>query len=68
MEAMYREVGCITQKMNFWFLSNQLEVCHETLFPLENGRDLNILIDMIECNYKLVMLYATSNSPTFDEA
>ncbi|KAK1366742.1 hypothetical protein POM88_042303 [Heracleum sosnowskyi] len=67
MEAMYSEVGCSTEKMDFWLLSNELEVWHENLIPIETERDLIMLIDLVQCNYKLARLYATSNNPTSDD-
>ncbi|KAK1400145.1 hypothetical protein POM88_010008 [Heracleum sosnowskyi] len=59
--------GCSTEKMDFWLLSNELEVWHENLIPVETERDLIMLIDLVQCNYKLARLYATSNSPTSDD-
>ncbi|KAK1386418.1 hypothetical protein POM88_014645 [Heracleum sosnowskyi] len=67
IEAMLGQVGCSTQIMDIWLLSNELHMCHDTLIPVEIEKDLGIMIDMVECNYKFIRLYMTSNSPAFDD-
>ncbi|KAK1399066.1 hypothetical protein POM88_008929 [Heracleum sosnowskyi] len=52
----YEEVGCSTEKMDFWLLSNELEVWHENLIPIETERDMIMLIDLVQCNYKLARI------------
>lgn len=34
MKAMFGEVGCSTKSMDFWLLSNELQICPDNLFSL----------------------------------
>ncbi|KAK1392472.1 hypothetical protein POM88_011528 [Heracleum sosnowskyi] len=67
IEAMLGQVQCSTQTMDIWLLTNEVEMCHDNLIPIETEKDLGIIIDMVDCNYKFIRLYMTSNSPTFDD-
>lgn len=44
-----------------------MNLCAESICPLETGKDLEMLIDIVDCYYKLPRIYATSNSPTSDD-
>ncbi|KAK1354635.1 hypothetical protein POM88_047891 [Heracleum sosnowskyi] len=67
IEAMLGQVQCNTRTMDIWLLSNEVEMFHDNLIPIETEKDLGIIIDMVDCNYKFIWLYMTSNSPTFDD-
>ena len=66
IDAMLGEVGCSSQSMDLWFLTNEHEFCAANINPIETNRDLEVVKTLVECNYKLVRLYTTPNGPGLD--